>query len=242
MTSRCGARVYVGRDRRARCRSSGRARRSSRGARAPHRPAMATGLCGARPPGARLFQWEGKKKLARRASPTSTSDGHGSMWGATAGRAAVASVAAFARTRRLCLCRWFPCRGGPCGRPRVAGDLSATSTGGGKPRPYILVQRKCRWVAARRPMRASAATQDPASCCATAGRARAPAPHGRNKPLARCGARPPGARCSSGRARRSSRGARAPHRPGMATCLCGARPPGARSPRRKRVEPPSFPH
>ena len=221
---------------------------------------MATGLCGARPPGARLFQWEGKKKLARRASPTSTSDGHGSMWGATAGRAAVpvggqeearaprephidqrwprvyvgrdrrargcssgrarrssrgaraphrpgwprvyvgatagraavASVAASAHTRRLCLRRWFPCRGGPCGRPRVAGNVSGIRTGGGKPRPYILVKRECRWVAARRPMRASAATQDPASCCATAGRARAPAPHGRNKPLSRCGApRPP---------------------------------------------------
>ena len=47
---------------------------SGRDRRAGGAPAPRKRSCGARPPGARLFRWEGKRKLARRTSPTSRND------------------------------------------------------------------------------------------------------------------------------------------------------------------------
>ena len=70
--------------------------------RCEHRPRHGSSQCGARPPGALSLSSfsEGKKKPARRAGPTQARQGPVLMWGATAGRAVVAPVAAFACKRR----------------------------------------------------------------------------------------------------------------------------------------------
>ena len=58
-------------------------------------PAPRKRSCGARPPGARLFRWEGKRKLARRTSPTS--DQKRPRFDGSRGSSADASIGRYAR-------------------------------------------------------------------------------------------------------------------------------------------------
>ena len=127
--------------------------------RCEHRARHRGRRCGARRPGAWAFRWEGKWKLARRASPTSRHDTD------------AVAVAASRPMRASAATRTRVVRGATAGRARrpphgvndVGRDRRARGCSGGRARrssrgaraPHSIQDRD----AVRRPMRASAATR-----------------------------------------------------------------------------------
>ena len=205
-TCKTGPRFDVGRDRRARGRSGGRARRSSRGARAPHGQGKTPLRMWGATAGRAVVQVGGQEQVARRATTARDEAARRPMRAS----AATTDGADVGRDRRA--------RGRSGGRARRSSRGARAPHSKTGPRFDVGRDRRARGRSSGRARRSSRGAR---------------APHGKTDLASMWDATAGRAVVPGGRARRSSRGARAPHGQDRTSLRCGTRPPGARTFRRE---------